>query len=60
MNNVQLITGMGSAGMSHLQNCSVKISKKYCRYFTTEELKLKKKGGGKGVMVNVNQELKLL
>ena len=28
VNNVQLITGVGSAEMSHLQNCSVKILKK--------------------------------
>ena len=31
---MQLITGAGSANMSHLQNCSVKIFKEQCRYFT--------------------------
>ena len=42
INNVQLITGVGSAEMSHLQNYSVKISKEHCRYFT----KKRKNGGG--------------
>ena len=32
INNVQLITGEGSAQMSHLKNCSVKIFKEHCRY----------------------------
>ena len=36
INNVQLITGMGSAEMSHLQNCSVEISKEHCWYFTNQ------------------------
>ena len=51
-NNVQLITGMGSAEMSHLYNCSVKIFKGHCRYFTTNNKKmkfpLKMGGGGRG------------
>ena len=34
INNVQSITGVGSAEMSHLQNCIVKIFKEHCRYFT--------------------------
>ena len=34
INNVQLMTGVGSAEMSYLQNCSVKIFKEHCRYFT--------------------------
>ena len=36
INNVQLITGVGSADMPHLQNCSVKIFKMHCRYFTNK------------------------
>ena len=29
-----LHTGVGNAETSHLQNCSVKIFKEHCRYFT--------------------------
>ena len=32
-----LRTGVGSAEMSHLQNCSVKIFKEHCRYFTIQK-----------------------
>ena len=36
INNMRLTNGVarGSAEMSQLQNCSVKISKEHCRYFT--------------------------
>ena len=43
INNVQSIAGVGSAEMSNLQNCGVKIFKEHCRYFT-----IKKNGGGGG------------
>ena len=51
INNMQLIAGMGSAEMSHLQICSVKISKEHCRYLKKEkkkEEKLKQKNEKKG------------
>ena len=58
INNVQLMTGVGSAEiLSHLQNCSVKISKDHCRYFTK---KRNKKLTNWGSTVDSNQELKLL
>ena len=54
INNVRLITVMGSAEMSHLQNCSVKISKEHCRYFTE---KLKKKMGGCEPIIEVIEKM---
>ena len=43
INNVQLITGVGSTNMSYLQNCSVKIFKEHCEYFTKNIEKEKNK-----------------
>ena len=43
INNVQLITGVGSVEMSHLQNSSVKIFKEHCRYLKKKKKKKKKK-----------------
>ena len=56
INNVQLITGLRIAEMSQLQNCSVKCTKNgsYC------EKEKKVSGGGEGVRVDVNGEVKLL
>ena len=34
-----LRTGVGSAEMSYLQNCSVKIFKEHCKYFTQKKKK---------------------
>ena len=50
INNAQLMTGVGSAEMlSHLHNCSVKISKDHSRYYTKKRNKqLKTWGGGHG------------
>ena len=54
INNVQLITGVGIAEMSELQNCSVKIFKEHSsRYFTQKrnvgcQLRRIEKGGGVG------------
>ena len=44
----KLITGVGTAEMSHLQNCSVKIFKEHRRDFTHKKMKkcLKNEGGG--------------
>ena len=55
INNVQLITGLGIAEMSQLQNCSVMCTKNgsYCE----NEKKREKKSGGRG---DVNKEWKLL
>ena len=67
INHVQLITGVWSAEMSHLQNRSVKISKEHCRQFEEKKNETKNDtknlekwgrvgcGGGGG-----NPELKLL
>ena len=38
INNVQLITGVGSAEMSHLQNYIVKIFKEHLRYLTKKKI----------------------
>ena len=49
--------------MSHLQNCSlkiVKIKKKNVRKFLEKLKKKKTGGGGRGVRVAVNEELKFL
>ena len=56
INNVQLITGVGIAEMSQLQNCSVMCSKKgsYCE---NEIMREKVRGGGQG---DVYKERKLL
>ena len=40
---MQLITGVWSAEVSHLQNCSVKIFKEYFRHFTPNKMKKKEK-----------------
>ena len=47
----KLRTGVGSAEMSHLQNCSLKIYLKRARGWV---------GLGGGVRVDVNEELKFL
>ena len=47
---MQLITGVGSAEMSHIQDCSVKIFKEHCRYVSA--------AGAVGV--DANEELKLM
>ena len=72
INNVQLITGLRIAEMSQLQNCSVTCTKNgsYCEnekkvrgrgdVFKEWKLLLKKSGGGGGVRVDVNREVKLL
>ena len=44
---MQLVTGVGNAVMSHLPNCSLKISKEHCRYFTIIK---KRRGVGPDVM----------
>ena len=41
-NNEQLITGVGCAEMSHLQNCNIKVFKEHYRYFTKNNNKNKK------------------
>ena len=43
-----------------LRNCGVKLSKEHCRYFTRKKKKNCNKKLLKGVMVGIDQELKLL
>ena len=47
INNVQLITGLRIAGMSQLQNCSVKCTKNgsYCENVKKMGEKVRKSGG---------------
>ena len=75
INNVRLITGLRIADMSQLQNCSVKCTKNgsYCENVNKREKKSGGRGGmctkngsycegggGGGVRVDVNGEVKLL
>ena len=61
INNVHLITGVGSAKMPHLKNCSVKIFKEHCEYLKKNIKKkrikiIERSRMGNGV--DANQELK--